>query len=35
VTGLPATALTDEVSGETYQGPSFEVPARTALVLVP
>jgi hypothetical protein len=33
VSGLPAQALTDALSGMSVTGPSVSVPARTAMVL--
>ncbi|MBL9028214.1 MAG: hypothetical protein JNL21_38835 [Myxococcales bacterium] len=35
VNGLPAGTLTDEVDGSSHQGPSPQIPARTARVFVP
>ena len=35
VTGLPAGALTDQLTGEALSGPSLTVPARSARVLTP
>ena len=35
VSGLPAGALTDQMTGESLTGPTVSVPARTARVLTP
>jgi hypothetical protein len=35
VTGVPDGAWTDELTGDSYEGGSVMVPARSTLVLVP
>jgi hypothetical protein len=35
VSGLLATALTDQLTGETVTGPSLTLPPRSARVLTP
>ena len=35
VQGLPSGALKDLLSGQTFNGPTVTVPARTSLILVP